>query len=453
MGSPTLNVNSGFTQFYQDAGKIEQALSAMKQLKLPQDIDAMQKGLETVYSNLERLAISAELVHTQSKKVNEKGVLVLHGDSEDPMQKVQQLRKETQVLHHEFINRGQYSVLHDKATALMFKSTRKRLAQDIAPLEEMKKEWKEISSGMKGIMASIDKHQVTLSPDVESRLGMLNMQINGTKNCLLELPLFEKETLIELFALLEQPMPSSASEWNARKLEIDSMIQVLKPEIQQRLDFFVFIVSPEPKGGHEWGKKHRFDNPALLKKALGMAIWDSIKLAMREERWSAKQQFKVLNKFCMFAGEKKGEKEVEKWALQNAEEKPVPLCKAIWALTSQKSFQNFFYSAPLNQNSYQPGFTIKGPIFVEKSPLEKVKEMLAVVCSQDAIEASVKREYVKGCLDAIPNEERYKIDEQVFLLSKDPWKGGKFWGRDHAYDDISVLFEAVKIVSAKKITV
>ena len=116
------------------------------------------------------------------------------------------------------------------------------------------------------------------------------------------------------------------------------------------------------------------------------------------------------------------------------------LCRALYIDAGHETFQQIIYGKERDP-SYQAGYTIR---IKEKSELKKIQNKLEAVCQFEGVEAMAQHLFIRGCLKSLALPERYKVEEFVYHLSKDPSKGGEDWGHQHAYDDPQILLNAIK---------
>lgn len=137
-----------------------------------------------------------------------------------------------------------------------------------------------------------------------------------------------------------------------------------------------------------------------------------------------------------------GPQNAEQYAKLKAPLRSKKLCRALYIEAGQETFQKILYGE-VRPHVYHvgSGYTIR---IKEKSELEKIQRMLETACQFDGIELEAQRAFIRGCLNSLPLPHRYKVEEFVYRLSKDPQKGGLNWGKDHAYDNPQILLDAVK---------
>jgi hypothetical protein len=261
----------------------------------------------------------------------------------------------------------------------------------------------------------------------------LTSALQGTVNHLMFTPMskerdthrFPKENLVEFLNKLEKRVLYKSLATEIKESEIKKCLSTLHTSLQYRIDFFVYLFSKDKlKEGHEWGKCHRYDNLAVLRKALGAAIFEHIKGYAEHKTKSLKQ------------------------ASINGPSYLLLLCKAILNDMNEEVFQDLFCQG-VQSEVVSRGLTERPSIFVEKSDLEKAQERLSVICKINDVDESSKRDCVRGMLDLLSEQDRCAIEEKVYLLSKDPRKEDPFWRRDHAYDDLNVLLLAIEERIAK----
>ena len=138
-----------------------------------------------------------------------------------------------------------------------------------------------------------------------------------------------------------------------------------------------------------------------------------------------------------------GPKNAEQYAKLKAKLRSKKLLRALYIEAGQDTFQKILYGQK-RPHIYHAGsgYTIR---IKEKSELDKIQSKLETACQLGGIELAAQYDFIRGCLNSLPLPQRYKVEEFVYHLSKDPQKGGPNWGQRHAYDNPQVLLDAIKM--------
>jgi len=385
-------------------------------LALPMHTEAVQKEMDGIYGEMERLELKVGLVNEQLKNENK------------PTLTIDLLKRNVAQLHNHLIVDGIVRPLEDQSTALMMKLLKKTEPEQKNSIEELKSSWKRMSQQMKNLHHEVSVRKLQLEEDIRITVSTLDIQLHQMKVNLANLSQFYREPLVVLIERLGL----------LGTKELEDLFSLLDQEFLNRLDYYIYELSPQPKGGHEWGKRHRLTDRVVLKKALGLAVLTHVEgQKLTEKEWKM-----MMRKISSCGGGPREKHEAIICGQQNASSHPLLVCKAWWLLTNQEAFQKLFYGTKRPTETVR-GFTLKAPASKEQNALEKIREKLLFTVEEPEVEESAKKAYMSGSLDTLSISDRHMIEGKVYFYSKDPKKGGPNWGRDHAYDDLNVLLKAI----------
>lgn len=425
--------------------QITQAYNSLIKPKPLEKFDEFRPKIERFYEAINELMLKEDLLISQAEKTSQTARIQFNEATKDDKA---ELKVSLSSLHKRFIEFWSINNIDGKSSKLMLRAAKRKLQQDTQDWDNLKLDWKECKRDIEILIADIENHQVEISEDTTQKINDLEGRIHGIKeDYLLDLGSFPKEPIVELIGDLDQSVLSGSLPVHLDRSMLERNLNMLHISLQNLLDFYIYIYSPEPKGGHEWGKNHRLDNLDILRQALGSAIFEHVK----NYRGNKEEQRKLFFKFYSFSKKvvisrhitETEKKSMVGYALENGAKDPFNLCKAFWARTRKSIFHEQFYSQLPHARDLVRGFTVKGPFFSNRSILEESRDKLSVVCKISDVDISVKKKFILGLLEALEPADRYKIEEHVYHLSNDPLKGGEFWGRDHAYDDLKVLLAAM----------
>lgn len=401
----------------QQTEALSRKVAELQTLPLPFQTETVQKDLDSVYEEIKRLEVKMGLVNVQLQKANQ------------PLLTIDLLKRNVVQLHNHLILDGIVHPLQDRAMELMLKLLKRTEPAQKSSMEEMKAAWKQISQRMKNLQSEIAVRNLKLEEDISISISALSTQLRQMKASLENLSQFYREPLVVLIERLGL----------LGTKELEDLFSLLDPELLNRLDYFIYELSPQPKGGHEWGKLHRFDDRGILKKALGLAILTHVE----GQRLTEKEWKMLMRKISSCGGGPKEKQEAIQCGQKNASAHPLLICKAWWLLTNQEAFQTLFYGAKRPAEAIR-GFTLKAPASKEQSAMEKIREKLLITLEEPGVEEFVKKAYISGSLESLSISEKHMVEGKVYFYSKDPKKGGHEWGKGHAYDDLNVLLKAIE---------
>lgn len=444
--------------------------------KFEKNLDECTKVVNDAYTRIEWLRIQRELLLAQVQKVtlDPQTVERITSDTEGKIAKVTECVK---AAHAKWIEGAlipyslQSRVLRLMADSHKLRSFMMNPMLQSGLISKMKKDWVAISGEISKLCNLVKEQQLPLSPSSGLALDILPGTLLLIKEQLIQLDVYYEEPIIRLIDLILHPTAEDCNQ------QIDRLLDKMDPKFQELFDYFVYLFSPDPKGGHEWGKLHRYDRGDVLQKALCVAIWDHIKQrmpsvvevkekdikrvlldrcsrlmqpALHKEKDRLMDQYKTGRirkpKETLIHPPRKTEK-AEKFTEEEIVLRPAELCRTLYIEGSPDEFQTIFYGSP--RPMPQPFWSLdenQVKTKTERSELEKVRDKLRVVCEQHHVDLEVRQQYIQGCLDALPLSEQWLIEGFVYTYSEDPWKGGEYWGHHHAYDNPQVLLQAVEHV-------
>jgi hypothetical protein len=356
----------------------------------------------------------------------------------------------------------------NQADYLMHKVSINRQNMRLHRLPDYMKKGEEFAKELTQLRVDMRQNKFVLVGDDKVKFQLLVTQFNETLTSMNELRAYSNEPIAQLIELLENVSPVKLEniallEGSEFKEKFDSLVQKLHPELQNRLDYFVYLFSQDPnKGGDGWGKHHRHDHLGVLTQAFASALCDHIKHNMPESYGVKRRSFvdAFAKKFYLLSQQAKELGKIDPntfnsfqdnqmgwlgYAKRYSDHQPGLLCKAFWVTAGHGDFQKIINGQAAPKESLDEQYAWNS-ILKEKSEIKKAHRKVDVACKQQGIKTTVKKGFLQGTLEELPLEQRYKIEERIYFLSKDPSKGGEFWGRDHAYDDPQVLLQAVNEV-------
>ncbi len=438
---------SAFQNFHQvtintqmTVAQLDKEISTTELSTLAPQIHELQQQINTMCEKVHGSKDQIDLCADQATRVDQCGSHLISKMKDAANKQVDELQKATESLQARFIEKVVISHLHDEADELLFQVTAERIKKDQDPekLANLLKRWNASRTQLEQAMQFINQHKLTVSSDAKSTFDVLSLQLQSIKECLQTIYAFSREPIVQLSHLVMKGDP-------ADRAQIDELILHMDPKFQARLDYFVYEFSPESKGGHEWGKHHRYDRVDIFQKAFGSAVWDQVRRRLPASVGLQRTDLKtaLFSQFNKFANAQPdgNPRTVKLFAEKNIMLRPTELCQALWIKANSKIFQNIFYGNT-KPFPYQKGYTVRAS--KEKSPLEKVNQKVETALAQKGIDQTIIRDHLRSCLESLPLEDKYAIETAVYFRSTDSTKGGDRWGAYHAYDDLTGLQQAIK---------
>ncbi len=273
----------------------------------------------------------------------------------------------------------------------------------------------------------------------------------GVAQALVDLEAFSAEgkTVADLRADLGDPT-----------LQIDEQIDKLHQFLgSSRVNYWVYQLSPEPKGGKNFGLEHRYDDLNRLKDAFKNAAKEAVAKLLKDSAQGLDQKAIFAQLF-----ERIGSPDVEnpeQWMQENA-------CYYFETLQQVIDSNRFYnreiipfddghfggldFELPLStqgssssssSHSHQLNFDIGGGR-VKLQETRMLERLEALAQRKEPISEDLKME-INGLIEALHFSLKGNkiVNKYVFELSTDKKKGGPNWGTLHRYDDLDVLRRAL----------
>jgi hypothetical protein len=471
-------------------------ITATEYPKLQPQLIAFEQQITHFYDQIDLLKVKESLIQCQKGELNSASQSQLNGSPSETTEQLKAIELAANELFSKFIEKGKSRDLRDRAENILMAIINANITKQFD--DGLKTQWKQTVEESLRINAKINEYLVLVSADCHNTLDMLPEQVYTAGIKLKEIEPFSTEPIAKLMELIGKPFPTEAEESQFHKVQIDELLLMLDPQFQQRVDYFVYRFSVEPKGGEEWGKIHRYDDIEVLRKAFKSALWDHVRWTMpkstdqtadleaaffrkfhqlvishsktpdqfpnvmvdsaRKRRLEmmgkkgfdatktiSKAQAKQLTQMLRKGQQSFPEPAVEEkplalsdFANRYLDQYPNELGQALSSAAGRECFQKTIYGQ-VRPNKMVKGYTIKSQ---QKSELEKIQHRLQFICEQNEDPAVVK-EFISGCLVPLPVEQKAKVEEYVYFCSKDAAKGGERWGEFNAYNDPKVLLDAV----------
>lgn len=225
--------------------------------------------------------------------------------------------------------------------------------------------------------------------------------------------------------------------------QIQAAIDKLHAQLgSNRVNFWVWKLAPEPKGGKNFGLVHRYDDLTRLRDAIRNAANEAVEKQIHAQAHEADQDA-IFD--CLF--EEIGSPDVEnpkQWIRENAcyylEKVPTAI---IQALVLKNRDIIVLTPTPVQPESSFSSSQLEVPVPTTDPTALLLRELEGLAERKDPISSEMMERINGIIIDIDTCAGRSIVNKYVYEFSTDPKKGGPNWGTRHRFDDLAVLHWAI----------